>query len=97
VWFYDDKAQVQVLFMEDKIKADKKDENIQQRVRAAAGCIAKGLQGHDLAKGRVEEIYERYDPFFGHGYHHVKATKILINGSLNVKNPLTAHNSFTDH
>lgn len=63
----DDKTQVQVLFVQDKIKADEKNENIQQGVRSAAGGIAKSLQGHDPAERGIKKIYKRNDPFFRHG------------------------------
>jgi len=58
------KSQLQVLFVQDEIKADKKHENIQQRIRPAAGRIAECLQRHDPAKRRIKEIDDGDDIVF---------------------------------
>jgi hypothetical protein len=75
----DKNTQVQVLFMKDKILADKIADDVHQRIGPPAGRIPEGLQRHDPAKGRIEEINERNDPFFGHLSNRLKTSKILIN------------------
>jgi hypothetical protein len=66
VGFQSNKTQVQVLLLKDKIIADKENKDIQQRIRASASRITKGLQRHDLAERRIEKINKPYDPFLCH-------------------------------
>lgn len=73
-----DKAQVQVLLVQDKIITDKKNEDIQKCIASPAGRITEGLNRHDPAEWRIEKINKRYDPFLRGRWHIVKTTKILI-------------------
>jgi ribosome-associated translation inhibitor RaiA len=54
--FKNEKAKVQVLLVEDEIIADKKNENIQESIGAAACRIAKSLNRHEFSKRRIEKI-----------------------------------------
>jgi hypothetical protein len=55
------KAQVNYLLFEYMVVKDIKDENIQQRVSAPAGCIPECLQGHESPEQRIKEIDYRQD------------------------------------
>jgi hypothetical protein len=61
-------ANMQYLFMQDKIIADKKNQDIQDGIGSAAGGIAESLYGHQLSEGRVEKINKRDDLLFWHKF-----------------------------
>ena len=65
------KAQVNIVLMQDIIEAKPVHPDIQQRTRTPAGRIAKGLQRHDPAKGRIKEINKGDDTFFQLLCHHI--------------------------
>ena len=52
------------LFPEDKMVADKIDENIENSIGTATCCIPEGLQGHEPAEGRIKVIYGRNNAIF---------------------------------
>jgi hypothetical protein len=58
------KAEVDVMFVQDKIVPDSIHHDVDEGIASPAGRIAKGLQGHDPAKRRIEEIYKGNDAFF---------------------------------
>ena len=58
------KTQIDVVLVQDKVVTYGIHDNIDHGVTSPAGCITKGLQGHDPAKGRIKEIYEGDDAFF---------------------------------
>ena len=58
------KAQIDVMFVQDKVVPYRIHHNIYHGIASAAGRIAKGLQGHDPAKRRIEEIYKGNNVFF---------------------------------
>jgi hypothetical protein len=59
-----DKWQDEVLLPENKVVADKKQENIQHGVGTATGCITKRKLVHQLAEGRIEKIYDAFNGLF---------------------------------
>jgi hypothetical protein len=75
--FKNEKAQIKVLFVQDKIIAYKKNKNIEKGIGAAACRVSKSLNRHEFAKRRVEKINKRYDPFFRHRFLNVEATKVV--------------------
>jgi hypothetical protein len=68
IWFECQKANMQYLFMQDEIIADKKHENIQYCIGSSAGSIAESLYGHQLSEGWVEKINKRNDLLFWHNF-----------------------------
>ena len=58
------KAQIDVVFVQDKVVSYGIHDNIDQGIASPAGRISKGLQGHDPAKRRIKEIYKGDDAFF---------------------------------
>ena len=61
-----DKAQVDEPLVQDIMVADEIHKDIKQGVRTPAHGIAEGLQRHQLAEGRIEEINE----ICKIGFHH---------------------------
>ena len=53
-----DNPEVDESFVENVVVADKIQEDIQQGIRASAGRVAEGLNGHQLAEWGVKEIDE---------------------------------------
>lgn len=52
--------------MKNKVIADKIDENIQEGISAAAGCITEGLLRHEPSESRIKEVYGRNNAMFKH-------------------------------
>ncbi len=55
--------------------ADKIQEDIQQGIRASAGRVAEGLNGHQLAEWGVKKIDEIDDPLLYHKVGCLKARR----------------------
>ncbi len=67
VCFDDDKTQIERLLLQDKIKADKKQKDIQYLITTAADRVPKGLQWEYPLKWRIKKIYE-LKRFFAYGF-----------------------------
>jgi len=65
----DKESKVNVVFVQDKIISYGIHNDIQNSIGTPAGRIAKRLQGHYLAEGRVKEIEKRDYVFFECLYH----------------------------
>src|SRR5450432_677488 len=70
---------MEYLFLENEFPGKTIDQEPQHRISSSAGRITESLQRHQLAKERIEEINEGYDPFFRHRFQKLKTAKILIN------------------
>lgn len=49
--------QVQCFFLKNIVIGYEKQEDIQTGIKSAAGCIAVGLQGHNLFENRIKKIH----------------------------------------
>jgi hypothetical protein len=58
---YCDKRELNYVFFQDKIIADKKQEYIQKRVATTTGEVAESFYIHQLLEGRIEKINNRSD------------------------------------
>jgi hypothetical protein len=81
----DKEAKVNVMFVQDKIISYGIHDDIQHSICSPAGRVAKSLQRHYLAKGRVKEIDKRDNVFFDVCAIPVKTSKILPNMRSKVK------------
>jgi hypothetical protein len=70
-----DNSEVDESFVENVVVADKIQEDIQQGIRASAGRVAEGLNGHQLAEWGVKEIDEIDDPLLYHKVGCLKARR----------------------
>jgi hypothetical protein len=66
MWLESDKAQVEYLFVQNIIVADKVNDNIQKSIGTAAGSIPESLHRHDFSEGRIEKINKRNYLLFWH-------------------------------
>jgi hypothetical protein len=65
----DKEPKVHVVFVQDKIIPYGIHDDVEDSISTPAGRIAKSLQGHYLAEGRVKEIDKRVNAFFQFLYH----------------------------
>jgi len=85
MWRNRNETKVQHLFLQYEVVKNKVQEDIKRRIAATASCIAEHLQGHDLAKKRVEQINKLQDerPDLIMNTTHV-SPKIRSNGAMSV-------------
>jgi hypothetical protein len=57
----DNRAHLEVLFVQDKIVTDEINKNIQQSIATAAGKVPESLYGNKLTKRRIEKIDKSSD------------------------------------
>lgn len=70
-------AEIEHLFLQNKIIANKKNENIQKRVRSAASSITERLHGHQFSERRIKKINKRCNKVLWHWLLTLNGAKIV--------------------